>query len=199
MLGFFGFFDLGLSRATANQVAKMNSDRPADCQKLVWTALALNVGFGVLGAIVLYLVVPPLILHVFKMAPSLRQDVLGALPWICSALPHYDVHSSAGGNSRGIEQFAVVNTLQVGSTLLFQIVPLGFAYFVSPDLIILIPAAVLSRAAIVPFMLRAIKKHLPLDKKPEIDGARFGYYSVTADGLPARTSSFPYWKAAIAL
>src|SRR5215204_5774078 len=56
VLGYFGVFDLGLSRATANQIARMRNESPAVRERLFWTALSINATVGAIGGVILFFV-----------------------------------------------------------------------------------------------------------------------------------------------
>jgi O-antigen/teichoic acid export membrane protein len=57
--GYFGVFEMGLSRASAYHLARQHDETPAVRSTTFWTALWLNLSFGLLGAVVLYAVAQP--------------------------------------------------------------------------------------------------------------------------------------------
>lgn len=54
LLGYFGAFDLGLGRATAQRIAAIGDDQPEKTANTFWTALALNGSLGIIGGIVIW-------------------------------------------------------------------------------------------------------------------------------------------------
>ncbi len=145
LLGYFGVFDLGLSRATANQIAKTNDGPAEDREAIFWTGLWLNGLFGVAGGVVLYLVASPLLAQAFKMPEVLRAGILGVLPWVAASVPVATMSGVLIGTLEGCDRFLAVNSLQVLGTILFQVVPLLAVLVWGPELSVIIPAAVLIR------------------------------------------------------
>lgn len=67
-LGYFGFFDPGISRAASFHIARLHADEHADERESVfWTALLINLGFGLAGGIIAYVAARPLFTSSFKM------------------------------------------------------------------------------------------------------------------------------------
>lgn len=145
LLGYFGLFDLGMGRATAQAVATdgAQTDR---LRQIVWSALAVNLVMGLLGGGVLWLVGDVLIAHLLHASVAMRAEIIQALPWVAAALPLATVSSVIQGALQGRSQFLLLNSLSVFGSALFQIIPLLIAIFVSVSLAWLIPAAVLARS-----------------------------------------------------
>lgn len=161
--GYFGFFDFGLSRATANQVAKLADASAAERESVFWTALILNTGLGMVGGVVLYFFGGFVIEHFVQVQDSIRNDVLHVMPWIAASVPITTVSGVLVGSAEGRENFGLLNAVQLGNMFIFQTLPLFASYVIGPDLQILIPASivgglisvvVLSTAAIYGFPLR---------------------------------------------
>ncbi|MEX3935090.1 flippase [Paraburkholderia phymatum] len=157
--GYFGYFDLGLAAATSNRVAQLADH--AERESLIWTALALNAGFGTLGGVALF-AVGDLLLAQFHISPGIYTEVMAALPWLAGAVPLATISGVLYGALIGREQFAALNAVQVPAGMLFQIVPLATAIVAGPKLQLLIPSAILSSAASVVLLAVVVCRVTPL-------------------------------------
>ena len=54
LLGYFGLFDLGLGRATAQRIAALGDASSEKMSSTFWTALSMNVSLGVLGGLIIW-------------------------------------------------------------------------------------------------------------------------------------------------
>ena len=161
-LGYFGLFDPGLSRAATYHIARLHDAPAKERGDVFWTALVVNTGFGIVGGVVLYLVARPVFLHEFKMPEGMRDEVIACLPWLAASIPVSITAGVLGGALQAREWFGVSNAINVGNAFLTQGTPLAVAYFHGPDLVWLIPAILLARAAgAVPGFLAAARA-LPL-------------------------------------
>jgi len=158
VLGYFSFLEMGLGKATANQIAKAHDAPNAERSEIFWTALLINAAMGMVGAGILWLIGEYLLTSVLKMPADFRQEAVAALPWIIATLPLALVSSVLNGSLEGRNQFLAVNVLQILSNTIFQIAPLVMAYWYSPSLEVVIPAAVLSRAVMnLPFLIACLR------------------------------------------
>jgi len=161
-LGYFGIFDPGIGRAAAYHIARLHNGSAKAREDVFWTAMAINLGFGLVGGLLLFLVAKPLFVSGFKMPAIMRAEVIASLPWLAASLPVSIMGNVLGGVLQAREWFGVSNAVNVGNALASQLVPLAVAYFFGPELTWLIPAILLTRVAgAVPTFL-AVGHALPL-------------------------------------
>jgi O-antigen/teichoic acid export membrane protein len=146
LLGYFGFLDLGLSRAAANALARLRYAPQPDRARVLVTTLVLNLTMGLVGSLALALAGSYLLQHVLAVPDALKAEVAGAFPGVVVLLPLALVSGVANGALESRERFALANTLGVISGSLGQVIPVLLAVLVSPSLTVVIPAAALVRA-----------------------------------------------------
>ncbi len=146
LLDYFGLFDLGLGRATAQAVAADGQDRE-NLAAIVWSALGINACLGIVGGAALWGLGSLVLERIMHFSPEMRPEVLAALPWVAAAVPVATLSSVMQGALAGRQLFFGLNVLSVIGGAAFQLGPLLVAYFVSVSLAWLIPAAVLVRMA----------------------------------------------------
>src|ERR1700761_6689593 len=67
-LGYFGLFDPGVARAAEYHIAKLHGkELDQERESVFWTALLINLGFGLVGGIVAFLIARPVFVSAFKM------------------------------------------------------------------------------------------------------------------------------------
>lgn len=162
-LGYFGLFDPGITRAALFHIARLSRDDQAkERESVFWTALIVNLGFGLIGGIVLYIAAKPLFMHFFKMPESMRGEVMRSLPWLAASIPVSIFVAILGGALQARDRFGTYNAIYVFNAFLTQLVPLAVAYWHGPDLAWLIPAVLLTRTAGAIPSLLALTGILPL-------------------------------------
>jgi O-antigen/teichoic acid export membrane protein len=169
ILGYFGVFDLGLSRATANQIARMRDEPAKNRERVFWTAFLVNASIGTLGGIVLYFLGDFLLAHVLKGSAGLHSEAAAALPWLAPAVPLTTVTLVLVGALEGRERFLTVNLLTISGLAMFQLVPLAYAYWVGPELAGLVMSATLALLASTAVALAVVSVSLPLRGIPHIE------------------------------
>lgn len=145
LLGYFGLFDLGLGRATAQRIAALHDASAAERAETFWTALAINLGLGVVGGLTLWPIAGYFFGHVFNIDEMLRPELLAAVPWLTLAVPMATVSGVLIGALQGRERFLELNLISVSGTVGFQLLPLAVAAAGHIDLGVLVPAAMLAR------------------------------------------------------
>tara|TARA_B100000378_G_scaffold138629_2_gene111967 strand:+ start:473 stop:1933 length:1461 start_codon:yes stop_codon:yes gene_type:complete len=146
LLGYFGLFDLGLSRATAQRIGSLRSSTVEQRAIVFWTALSVNLGMGAIAGIIVW----PVARYIFGSAVSidaaLRPEIVAAVPWLALSMPIATLSGVLSGALIGRERFLELNIISVVGTAIFQTLPLLAAMVWGPDLRMLLPVALLSRA-----------------------------------------------------
>jgi O-antigen/teichoic acid export membrane protein len=156
LLGYFGFLDLGLSRAAVNALARLRDAPREERARVLVTTLVLNLSLGLFGSLCLAVFGSYLLQHVLAVPDTLKPEIAQAFPWIVGLFPLALVSGVGIGALESRERFLLANALQVSGTSLGQIVPVILAVVVSPSLAIVIPAAVVVRALTVVTILIAV-------------------------------------------
>lgn len=125
LFGLFSLADLGLGRATANQIARAGPG--ADRRAILWTGALLTLGCGLVGALVLILGGRLIFGHVMAVPPELRREALATLPWLAAAVPVLTTSAVLTGFLEGQERFKRVIALEITGGALAQLLPLVVA------------------------------------------------------------------------
>lgn len=145
LLGYFGFLDMGLSRASANALARLR-DATDDARSRVFSSsLYLNLGLGVLGGALIYFAGGYLFRTQFNLTEDLWAELARGMPWVAAMLPLALASGVGFGALESRERFLAVNLLQMTGSAAGQVVPALCAVFISPSLEWVIPAAFLIR------------------------------------------------------
>ncbi len=180
LLGYFGSFDLGLSRAAANAIARLRDASSDEREQVFWTACVLNTGLGVVAGIVFYFAGTSILETWFKISKPLHVEFAAALPWIAAAVPVATVTAALTGALEGLQCFRTVNLIQSFGTALFQLAPLLTAVWIGPQLQFVIPAAVIARVLAALPLVPVVRSALPLTQPPRLRWRRIR--SLTAYG-----------------
>ncbi len=160
LLGYFGLFDLGLGRATAQRIAAQATASPAQRAEIFWTALAVNSAFGVLGGLIIWPVALYFFGHFFSIDPTLRPELNAAIPWMILAVPLATISGVLSGALQGRAQFFELNIISLVSAVLIQIFPLLVAWLHGPDLSWLLPVTILARLITIGLLALRCRAHL---------------------------------------
>ncbi len=170
--GYFNVFEMGLSRASAYHLARQHAETPAVRSTTFWTALWINLGFGLLGSIVVYAVGSLVFSHFFHMSDTMRRSVIDSLPWIAVALPLSTISGVLTGALEARERFVYMNLIGVINTTVTQVGPLLVALLITTDLTWLIASIVIARAFGLLLQFVGVWIFLPLARSAWFDQAR---------------------------
>ena len=145
VLGYFGVFDLGLGRATAQRISALR-DATADARATAFgTALVSNLFVGTLGALIMWPASYAMFSMEMKLAPAMRAETLLALPLLALAVPVATTLGVFSGALMAREKFYITNRISIVNTCLFQILPLSVAWFFGPNVATLLAASIGAR------------------------------------------------------
>jgi O-antigen/teichoic acid export membrane protein len=174
LLGYFGLFDLGLGRATAQRIAVLHDAPSEERAQTFWTALTLNVGLGVFGGLLLWPAATYFFGHVFQIDEVLRPEMQATVPWLILAVPMATLSGVLAGALQGREKFVELNVISVTGTVLSQLIPLSVAFYLGVDLGFLLPAALFARALTLLALYISCQRHVIQDHSPSFRKEKAG-------------------------
>ncbi len=160
LLGYFGLFDLGLGRATAQRIAKLTNGEPTERSETFWTALAINSAMGLVGAIVMWPVALYFFDNHFLVDAELEPEILSAVAWLALAVPIATISGVMSGTLQGLSKFFELNVISVAGSALLQIIPLTIAIVYGPDLAWLLPATIFTRVCVAGILFQRCYSHI---------------------------------------
>lgn len=146
LLGYFGLFDFGLTRATLHRIAFLRDAGVAERARTFWTAATMAAALSAVGAVLLYAGGHWYIAGPFEVTPALRQEALQALPVISLVLPFAILSGVLNGSLQGRERFLEVNAITVATSVTAQVVPVLVAWLMGPRLALLLGASLAVQA-----------------------------------------------------
>jgi O-antigen/teichoic acid export membrane protein len=155
LVGYFGFFDMGLGRALTKIVSEsLAAKREKETASAIWTAIAILLAVGAVFAVALFLTSHWLIYAVIKIPPRLQQETVRAVRWLAISIPMITVTAGLRGVLEAQHRFGLVNIVRVVMGVFSYVGPLVAAVF-SPDLALLCAVLVSGRilAALVHLVL----------------------------------------------
>jgi O-antigen/teichoic acid export membrane protein len=167
LLGYFGVFNFGLGRATAQRIAAVGSSSPERAAQIFWTAVAINGVLGVVGGLLLWPVANHFLGQV-EMDAALKAELWPALPWLMLSVPLMTLTLVFGGALQGYEQFLELNIISVASSVLAQLIPLLVAWEHGPDLAWLLASVILTRLWLCLILFWRCKVHVLGDSRPAV-------------------------------
>jgi|HubBroStandDraft_1064217.scaffolds.fasta_scaffold01121_6 O-antigen/teichoic acid export membrane protein len=172
VLGYFGIFDLGLSRATVKFVAEhLSPDKVHKVPGLVWTSLSLLVALGCTVGAISAAFVPVAVTHFFKMPPSFEGQAKTALFILSLSMPIMLSNDALRGVLEAAQRFDFVNYVKVPASILFYLFAallIPFGVHVSGIVFVLVLIRFTSSIAYLSFCFRVfpeLRKGIRISKE----------------------------------
>jgi O-antigen/teichoic acid export membrane protein len=123
-VGYFSLFDFGLGRALTVLVAKsLGEERERDIPGLVWTALTLMGGLGVIGFAVILMLSPWLVAVVLNVPAELETETLKAFYLLSASIPLVISTVALRGVITAYQRFDLLTVIRI---------PMGMLTFLGP-------------------------------------------------------------------
>lgn len=145
IFGYFGLFDFGLSRATANRLARLAGSDENERNATFYTALAMNGILGVLAGLLFYFLFFLIFKTVMGEHSILLRELSTALPWLAALIPLALIGGVFTGSLEAEERFLALNIQQSIGAILQRFLPLGAVMVFGGTLEIAIMATAVAR------------------------------------------------------
>ncbi|RPJ36875.1 MAG: flippase [Deltaproteobacteria bacterium] len=125
VFGYFGFFDLGLGRATTKFIAEaLGKGETHKIPQYLWTTAAFQVVLGLAGALALILMTPLLVEKILNIPTAFIGETKLTFYLIAWALPVTILSMSFRGALEAGQRFDLVNAVKVPASAAFYLLPL---------------------------------------------------------------------------
>jgi O-antigen/teichoic acid export membrane protein len=188
LLGYLGFFDLGLGPSVTQRMAALRKSDSAAQARIFWTALWISLAAGAVAGSLLYGLADLYFASIKDPPAGLLHEISEAKGWLAAIIPIMMLTSVLGGAMQGHERFLASNLISSLSTILMSVVPLLVAWTISADLWWLIAASLGARALMLLVQFAICLRTLPVaravapDRESLASLLKFGGW-ITADGL----------------
>jgi O-antigen/teichoic acid export membrane protein len=159
-LAYFGLFDLGLGKATAQRLAQKMAGNLEQRARIFWTALSMNLALGLAGGALAWPLASLFLSHMLATDSVLQSELRSALPWLALAVPVLTLSSVLSGALQGRERFLDLNAVAVVGATLSQLLPLAGAAVWAPRIDVLVPLIVAARALALLVLMQRCRQHV---------------------------------------
>lgn len=162
VMGYFGFFDFGLGRATTKVVSEhyaRNDTEPLP--ELIWSSVLVHVVLGLVGGGILALITPWLTQSVLNVPGELLSETRTSFYLLAVSVPLIVTTAALRGVLEAIQRFDLINLIKIPASILNYLGPLAVLYFVQ-GLVAVILLLVVSRAVVLLAHLILCLKALPM-------------------------------------
>jgi O-antigen/teichoic acid export membrane protein len=128
VVGYLGFFDLGLSRAVTKLMAeRMGTGDEHEIPGVAWTSLVAILALGTVGGAALALASPWIVNDALHLPPGLRGETQAAFYLLATALPTVVMLPALRGILEAQQRFGLINAVRL---------PMGVFTYLGPVLVL---------------------------------------------------------------
>ena len=172
LLGYFGIFDLGISRAIAQRIAAVRGGDRGERGRIFWSGIAINLAMGGIGGVLVLPTAWWFFGTQMKAPAALHSEMLVAAGWLALAVPTGLLAQVLRGSLQAGERFAVLNLVSATGNVASQLLPLAAAICISPSLTLVLPVLFITRFATMLALGWAVVRQVLGGFRPEFDRAR---------------------------
>lgn len=158
LLGTFSMLDLGLGRATTKCVAEcLHPEKIHRLPGLIWTSIAMQTAFGLVGAGLIAGFVPLLVHRVFTMPSDWLEEAQRSLFYLSAVVPVLLLANGLRGVLEAAQRFDIANCIKIPTSFSFYLIALigvFLRWHVSTVILISIVARLASAGAFLFFCLQ---------------------------------------------
>jgi O-antigen/teichoic acid export membrane protein len=161
ILGYANFLDLGIGYAVVRGIAA-TGDRKDDAADIFWTGLWTSAAAAVVAVVAVYVGSRLYFGSVSDPGDIIGSEVRDALPILAASVPIALIASTVAAGLQGRERFLELNLIGATTQTLVQLLPLVVAYLWTPQLTMLIAAALAGRLIGLVWLSLGSKRAIPL-------------------------------------
>jgi O-antigen/teichoic acid export membrane protein len=180
LVGYFGLFDLGIGRATAQKLAQIGDAGAELRSKAFWVGASISLALALLAIVVAIPLLPLLLNFIQVRSSALHGEISSAVPMLVLAVPIAIIQSVLRGALEGRREFFIVNLALATAAIATAGMPLLAAEMWGPELQHLVAASLLARGGLLAVLAIACRVKIPVGayKVPSItdikSAVRFG-------------------------
>ena len=150
VLGYFGMFDLGLSRATTKFVAEsLTPDGVHRVPELIWTSVTVLLALGCAAGLTLAALTPIAVTHVFRMPPCLMGQARFSFFVLAASMPILLANEALRGVLEAAQRFDLVTCVKIPcSTLFYSVAALAIPFGITVSGIVVLLVSVRCASAL---------------------------------------------------
>ncbi|HYG46990.1 MAG TPA: flippase [Allosphingosinicella sp.] len=178
LLGYFGLFDFGISRAVSQKIASLRNESDEARSDTFWTGLTLTLVLAALAIPLTFPLADLALSFIDVPAGQLHREVSRAVPWLAAVLPVALLGALLNGVLAGRERFGTLNLIEGTGNVLFSVVPLSLAFAFGPELWLLLAGSLAARLVSLSLLAIACARAVPVGRprfRRELVGQLAGY------------------------